>query len=502
MVDNGAIGSSIESGTTYLYHKNGNVRSTHSSIIFPLITTNNIIGLVIVVLDDIPEKVSPALNRLAHIFSGMYAANLYSVMLLQELDHTKSLLEQKVAARTMSLTQSRRELQLIVDSVQAGIFVVDTETNSIVNTNYIAEFLCGCRQEQLIGQDASKFFLSTDNKAEVFDNNVKFSRNFESIFVNLKGEQIPILRTFSIITIGDQRVRLESFFDITERKKAELALRKHNEELDLKVQERTEELQLLVHKLKDEVSERYRAELEIRKMLEKEQELNELKSRFVSMVSHEFRTPLTIISSSAQILHRYIDRLTFENKKENLLRILKTVDYMKDLLENVLFIGKTDSQNVSFSPKIVDVNALCKSIIDEYLMSIETKREIACSYSITKNMINIDENLLRHILINLLSNATKYSDNNSIVEFSVEQSETDTIFSICDHGIGIPEDEQEQIFDVFHRARNVGTISGTGLGMAIVMRSVDMHSGHIELSSKVGQGTSFRVFLPIKQIEE
>lgn len=498
LVDNGSIGSSIESGSAYFYHKNGNVRSTHSSIIIPLITTNNIIGLVVVVLSDLPEKIDSAIVKALQLFSGMYAANIYSVQLLKELERTKSLLEQKVAARTMSLTQSRRELQLIVDSVQAGIFVIDTETNSIINTNHIAEFMSGLLQEQLIGQDASKFFLSPNNEEQDFDNSVKFSRNFESVLVNAKGERIPILRTFSIITIGGQKVRLESFFDITERKNAENALLRSNEELDLKVQEKTEELQLLVHKLKSEIAERYRAEIEIRKMLEKEQELNELKSRFVSMVSHEFRTPLTIISSSAQILHRYIDRLTFENKTENLLRILKTVDYMKDLLENVLFIGKTDSQAVAFAPKVVDLVQLSKSIVDEYIMAMEFKREITCEYSVQKNLVSIDENLLRHIMINLLSNAVKYSPDDSVVHFSVEQTETESAIIVRDHGIGIPEDEQEQIFDVFHRARNVGTVSGTGLGMAIVMRSVDMHGGRIELCSKVGVGSTFKVFLPIK----
>ena len=498
LVDNGSIGSSIESGSSFFYHKNGNVRSTHSSIILPLITTNNIIGLVVVVLSDLPERIDQKIIRAMQLFSGSFAANIYSVQLLKELERTKSLLEQRVAARTLSLSQSRRELQLIVDSVQAGIFVIDTETNSIINSNHIAEFMSGLLQEQLIGQDASRFFLSPNDDSQDFDNCVKFSRNFESVFVNVKDERIPILRTFSIITIGGQRVRLESFFDITERKNAENSLLRINEELDLKVQEKTEELQLLVHKLKSEIAERYRAEIEIRKMLEKEQELNELKSRFVSMVSHEFRTPLTIISSSAQILHRYIDRLTFENKTENLLRILKTVDYMKDLLENVLFIGKTDSQAVAFSPKVVDLVQLTKSIVDEYTMTMDFKREISSEFSVKNNMVSIDENLLRHIMINLLSNAVKYSPDDTVVNFSVEQTETETAFIVTDHGIGIPEDEQEQIFDVFHRARNVGTVSGTGLGMAIVMRSVDMHGGRIELCSKVGVGSTFKVFLPIR----
>ncbi len=248
----------------------------------------------------------------------------------------------------------------------------------------------------------------------------------------------------------------------------------------------------------EDVTERKQAEEELRKALAYEKELNELKSRFVSMVSHEFRTPLSVILSSASLLENYDHRLTEQKKLTHLRRIQASVRRTIELLDYILLLGKAEAGRLEFAPAPLDLVQFCSDLAEEAQLSSAATHIIDFAVEDPCADACMDEKLLRQIFGNLLSNAVKYSPQGGRVSFQLARRGTYAVFQIADAGIGIPADEQTQLFDMFHRARNVGNISGTGLGLAIVKKSVDLHGGTIEFTSKEGVGTTFIVTLPLR----
>ncbi len=245
--------------------------------------------------------------------------------------------------------------------------------------------------------------------------------------------------------------------------------------------------------------ERKQTETRILECLEQERELRELKSRFVSMVSHEFRNPLTTIVASADLLQQVGEQLT-EDKKHNLYRRIQgSANRMNQLLEDILTIGTTEAKEHSFNPAPLDLIAFCSELVEEFQLSAERQHTITfVSSGSYQNDPLFDQKLLRQILSNLLSNAIKYSPTGSHVRFELICEPTAAIFHIQDEGIGIPLEDQEQLFSAFHRGRNTRGIPGTGLGLVIVKRSVDLHGGQISVKSEVGSGTKFTVTLPYR----
>ncbi|MEC4892351.1 MAG: ATP-binding protein [Oscillatoria sp. PMC 1051.18] len=241
---------------------------------------------------------------------------------------------------------------------------------------------------------------------------------------------------------------------------------------------------------------RCRAETEIRKALEKEKELNELKSRFVSMVSHEFRTPMSTILFSSDLLRIYMNQWSEEKKLTHIQRIKTAIQRMTEMLNDILLIGKAEAGKIEFNPRKINLNNLCRQLVEDIQVADQNNHEIDLDIESEFTEAILDEKLLHHILINLLSNAVKYSPNNTSVSLKIAAQENYLIFEIKDSGIGIPEADRQRLFETFHRAKNVGAIPGTGLGLAIVKRSVDFHNGTIEVQSEVGQGTTFTVKLP------
>ncbi|HEY9845969.1 MAG TPA: HAMP domain-containing sensor histidine kinase, partial [Candidatus Caenarcaniphilales bacterium] len=223
-----------------------------------------------------------------------------------------------------------------------------------------------------------------------------------------------------------------------------------------------------------------------------------LKSRFVTMTSHEFRTPLTTILSSAELLENYSYKWSEEKKLSHLYRIQAAVKHMTQLLNDVLLIGKAEAGRLEFKPAPLDLLKFCHDVVEE--MQLSTRRHtVTFSNQGDCDTAWMDEKLLRHILSNLLSNAIKYSPQGGTVRFDLICQQGEATFHIQDQGIGIPRLEQAQLFDAFHRASNVGTISGTGLGLAIVKQSVDIYGGRISVASEAGAGTRFTVTLPINK---
>jgi PAS domain S-box-containing protein len=250
------------------------------------------------------------------------------------------------------------------------------------------------------------------------------------------------------------------------------------------------------------ITERKRVEADIRTALEKEKELNELKSRFITMASHEFRTPLATILSSTELLQHYSHKWSEEKKLQHFQRIQAAVKHMTGLLNDVLLIGKAEAGKLQFNPTVINLSQFCRELVEEMQLTASDYRIVFRNQVDSLTDCMMDEKLLRHILSNLLSNAIKYSPQGSTVSFELVCEQGNAVFRIQDQGIGIPVPDQAQLFNSFHMASNVGTISGTGLGLAIIKKSVDFHGGNITFESEVGEGTAFIVTLPLLRLIE
>ena len=248
-----------------------------------------------------------------------------------------------------------------------------------------------------------------------------------------------------------------------------------------------------------DITKRKIAEAELCLALEKEKELNELKSRFISMASHEFRTPLTTILGSAELLRHYGHKWSQEKKIVHFERIHSNVEHLVELLNDVLLIGQVEAGKLEFNPEPLDVVQYCCSLVEELQLSGGSEHTIVFTCQLSYLEGCLDEKLLRHILSNLLINAIKYSPTGSTVNFELICQKDLVIFQIQDSGIGIPCEDQQRLFESFHRANNVGNIPGTGLGLAIVKKSVDLHGGKISVKSEVGVGTAFTVTIPLSK---
>lgn len=231
--------------------------------------------------------------------------------------------------------------------------------------------------------------------------------------------------------------------------------------------------------------------------LEKEKELSDLKSRFIAMTSHEFRTPLTGILSSTELIETYGQKMSEQKKTEVFARIKRAITNMTRLLDDVLVISKSHESKLEFKPVMLDLTQFCNEIAEEMQLCTGSKNPINFVSSFPNIVGKLDENLLRLILTNLLSNAVKYSPKGSRVDFELNNQAGEAVIQIKDQGIGIPLEDQSRLFENFYRAGNVNTIPGTGLGLSIVKQVVDLHGGQIAFSSEVGVGTAFWVKIPL-----
>lgn len=245
-----------------------------------------------------------------------------------------------------------------------------------------------------------------------------------------------------------------------------------------------------------------RAEAALQETLKQERELSELQSRFISMASHEFRTPLATILSSSELIERYHDRMSPDDVQKETRRIYQQVKHMNRLLEDVLAIGKAESGEIKSNREQVDVPALCGEIIREMRRNTAFKHKIVYTQQQSGDCLFwLDKIQLRQIITNLLSNAIKYSPDSEEVYVDLNCTDDEFCLKVRDTGIGIPEQDQQRLFQAFHRAGNVGSISGTGLGLAITKHLVDQNNGTITFESEPGTGTTFTVVLPRNRIK-
>ena len=288
-----------------------------------------------------------------------------------------------------------------------------------------------------------------------------------------------VIKPFNIRELN-MVLELANFKDRKEKE-----LQNLNNELEEKVRQRTADLN--------------EANKELQKALEKEIELSELKSRIVQNVSHGFKTPLTSILSSAQLLKHYAERdHPFKPKiSKHTEKIENSVRNLNNLLTGILFFGKSDANKMDYNPSKIYTAAFLKEIVDVVKAGIENNVVIKTSFEKIPKIIVSDPECLYQIFENLLSNAVKYSKEGGIVEFKVSFEGNTMNSSIKDEGIGIPESEKHQLFDRFFRAKNVGILEGSGLGLSIVKKCLDLIGGEISFTSEINKGSLFELSIPV-----
>lgn len=298
--------------------------------------------------------------------------------------------------------------------------------------------------------------------------------------------------TFVIAFIVDITMRKEIEKNLL-RQKVELEkishdIRKLNAELEDKVEERTLILKEALQSLEE-------SQLELSEALDKEKQLNEIKSRFVSMASHEFRTPLSTILSSATLVSKYPSTEEFDKREKHILRIRDSVNHLNELLEDFLSIGKLEEGKMGISVSAFTVKEFMEDVVDEMRFHLKKEQEIVLTTS-GEPIFVTDKRMLKNILLNLLSNAIKFSPEGKAIYIRAENADGKLSITVKDEGLGIPEEDQPHLFSTFFRAKNVSNIQGTGLGLPIAKRYANLLGGSMDFKSRIEEGTVFFVYLP------
>ena len=398
----------------------------------------------------------------------------------------------------------------IFQSMSEGIIMVD-EAGEIEIANPMAEELFAYEKDELNGL-MLETLLPPRYRGRHFSFRADFNANPEPRKMGIgrdltalrkDGTEFPVEISLSYTRVKGKLFVMAFISDISLRKKAEEGLKRSEEqlivyaaELEQKVEARTEALNNSIIRLEQEIIERKRAEEEARRSLEKERELNELKSKFVSIASHEFRTPLSTVMSSVVLIQKYKDKGDLDKVDKHVQRIKTSVSHLTLILNDFLSLGKLEEGKVEIHRESIHPGNFLNDIIEEVGSFLKEGQQIKiqCDSEITQ--INSDVNILRNILFNLISNASKYSEANQNILLKCSKNESEFVFSIKDEGIGIPKDDHKHLFDRFFRASNAANIQGTGLGLNIVKRYVNLLNGTISFSSENGNGTTFVVGIP------
>ena len=306
----------------------------------------------------------------------------------------------------------------------------------------------------------------------------------------------PFRLAVSEIILNDRIIFTGIIHDLSGVKAAENKLQKLNEDLEKEVENRTNELEEAINKLLFSNKELDENRKELQELLSKEKELNQLKSRFVSTASHEFRTPLSTILSSASLIGRYTKEDENEKREKHINRIKSAVNHLTGILNDFLSLSKIEEGKISVNYEAISINKVLETVKDEVSGLLKHEQKLLISAD-PHQWIHSDRRILKNILFNLISNSIKYSFDTSVITVEVKKEQGRLLIHIIDQGCGIPESEQKFLFERFFRAKNVENIQGTGLGLHIVKRYVDLLSGEIAFNSVENIGTTFTVTIPI-----
>ena len=411
----------------------------------------------------------------------------------------------------MPFTSNETFRQIFQSSIEA-IIMVDREGKILLSNpvsermfGYEPDGLSGRSIEDLLPEHLKKRHVAYRQEFNAHPEPRPMGMGRDLVARRRDGSEFPVSVSLSYTKIDGDIMVMAFISDMTERKRAEEALKRSEEqllvyasELEKKVQSRTEDLNSTIKALEKEVKVRKKAEEDARKALGRERELNDLKSKFVSIASHEFRTPLSTVMSSASLIDQYNDRAEKDKVKKHVQRIKTSVNHLTSILNDFLSLGKLEEGKIDVVKDRILVTDFLKEVEEEINSTLKTGQHLVIHCENSQQSVYSDVRILRNILFNLLSNASKYSDQGKPVYITCTTSDKAVAFVIRDEGIGIPDEDQRHMFDRFFRASNAGNVQGTGLGLNIVKRYVELLGGKISFSSAYGKGSTFTVQIPLE----
>ncbi len=366
--------------------------------------------------------------------------------------------ESKRIEHTLKLNEAR--FRTLAETTEASIFLI--QGNKLCYVNPAAEELTGYTMKELLANfNLDKLILNKRVRQVNCQDGVALSEYQEMQILTKNGIQRWLACTSvlldGMLDFGGKAVELITAIDITDYKQFEL---------------------------------------ELCEALQQAKQVSEQKERFVSMLCHQFRTPLNIISFSTDLLKRHIEKWSVEKKNSYFALVQLGIKQISELLDEILLFGKAEGAKLEYQPVEIELNQFCRDIASQ--VQLANSNQILINFVSQDNCTTayFDPKMLQHILTNLLSNAIKYSPGNSTVILELSRRDENIIFKIKDTGIGIPVEDRQQIFEPFYRGNNIDSIPGTGLGLSIVKTLVDLHGGVIALESEIGVGTTFTVILP------
>lgn len=404
----------------------------------------------------------------------------------------------------MNSEQQDRLYAAIFNTVIDGVITI-SERGVIQTVNPAAAGLFGYTSAEMMGQKVNMLMPEphqTDHDQYLHNYKTTGVKKIIGVGREVRGKkkdgtEFPFRLAISEVHLSTGRIFTGIIHDLTEQKKAEKRILEINDQLEQRVADRTEELSNVVNKLIQTNRELEAKELELVQALDKERELSELKSRFVTTASHEFRTPLSTILSSASLIARYTEPETIEKRNKHINRIKSSVKNLTGILNDFLSLSKLEEGKVESQVHDFNLVELCGEVIEHIGTTLKKDQQIIFINEIKTENVHADERSIRNVMNNLLSNASKYSAEGKKIIFKISSNDKAIHFSVKDNGIGIPKEEQQHLFSRFFRANNVSNIQGTGLGLNIVKRYLDLMDGTIEFESEEGEGTKFRVTVPL-----
>lgn len=385
-----------------------------------------------------------------------------------------------------------QRFEALFNYASIGILVTNQQ-GKIVLINDFALRQFGYEREELVNEHMEKLMPKRFRQAHVAHrdhyNQHPSSRpmgiGLDLFAVKKDGTEFPVEISLSQYEHEEGSFVIAYINNITERKKAEEKIEKLNNELEHKISERTQQLTNALEQLEQ-------SKQEVMVALDKEKELSELKSRFVSMASHEFRTPLSTILSSAFLVNQYTTETEQPKRSKHIQRIISSVTLLTEVLNDFLSVGKIEEGGVQVRSITFDIQQHIAGTIQEMQDIVQEGQQIVYTHEGAVN-VQLDPSLLKHILLNLLGNAIKFSGKHSVIKVRTEHNGNDVILKVKDAGIGISQEDQQHLFERFFRGANVSNIQGTGLGLHIVSKYAELMNGHITCESTLNEGTTFTV---------
>ncbi|MDB5032097.1 PAS domain-containing sensor histidine kinase [Mucilaginibacter sp.] len=388
-------------------------------------------------------------------------------------------------------------LKAIIDNAIDGIITIN-ERGGVESINPAACKLFLYTPEDVVGNNIS-MLMPPPYKSQHDEYIARYQRTDDPHIIGIgrevtglrkNGTTFPFRLGVSEVSYAERKIFAGFIHDLSREKEAEEQLKEYAAHLEELVESRT-------HSLKETVMSLQQAKEEVSSSLVKEKELGQLKSRFVSMASHEFRTPLSAVQLSASLIEKYAQPYDNENIKKHVAKIKGSVGILTGILNDFLSLEKLEAGKVQVTRAQFDLVKFSEEITEELQLVAKQNQSIIYQHTGTVSLVNLDQNLLRHCITNLIGNAIKYSGENTFIEFNTEISPERCVLTIRDNGIGIPEVDQKHLFEAFFRAHNTGSIPGTGLGLNIVARYAGLLDGKVDFKSNVNQGTLFTITFPL-----